>query len=223
MCAFVLATMYFIRGINTAVPETFAGILEKNEVEDLFHRSDHLPLRAADIVRVGLKKLFTISDDTPFGVAQYRTQQMILLEKQLNDMMMQEGAMERIKSTPLPLVYVTHLRTWLLIFLLAMPYLWQPSLGYITVPVVVLTGFALLGLEGAAQEMEAPFSKDRTGHLNMDAFCLTLLSNIQQQMQEDAERLLHSSLSSYQANLSSDGKMNPQHLEVIDERRNQSA
>merc|ERR1712154_630013 len=64
-----------------------------------------------------------------------RTQQLISLEKQLNTMIDEEGAMERIKGTPLPLVYVTHLRTWLVLFLLSMPYFWEPSLGYATIPV----------------------------------------------------------------------------------------
>jgi predicted membrane chloride channel (bestrophin family) len=86
--------------------------------------------------------------------------------------------------------------------------------------VVILSGFALLGLEGAAQEMEAPFSKDRTGHLNMDAYCLTLLSNIQQQMQDDAERLENSQLLS-SGKRTSDTKINPP-LQAIDEKKSQT-
>lgn len=185
--AFVLATMYFMRGIKELIPDTFAGILTKDEVETL-QRAHHPPIYAADLARVYLHELFHITENTPVSVAQFRAQQLTFIESQLNDLMNDLGVMERIKATPLPLVYVTHLRTWLILFLLSMPFIWQPSLGYATIPVVFMTAFAMLGLEGAAQEMEAPFMKDRTNHLNMDAYCLLLLSNIQQQITDDANR-----------------------------------
>lgn len=185
--AFVIATMYFMRGIKKLIPETFAGLLTKDEVETL-QRAHHPPIYAADLARFYLHELFKITENTPVSVAQFRAQQLIFIEGQLNGLMDDLGAMERIKSTPLPLVYVTHLRTWLLLFLLSMPFIWQPSLGLATIPVVFMTAFAMLGLEGAAQEMEAPFTKDRTNHLNMDAYCLLMLSNIQQQITDDANR-----------------------------------
>jgi predicted membrane chloride channel (bestrophin family) len=68
-----------------------------------------------------------------------------------------------------------------------MPYVWESTFGYATIPIVFLTAFALLGLEGAAQEVEASFLKNRTNHLNMDAFCLLRISNILQQISESAE------------------------------------
>ena len=40
----------------------------------------------------------------------------------------------------------------------------------------------------AASEVEAPFRKDRTNHLDMASFCLTVLSNVLQQVREDADR-----------------------------------
>jgi predicted membrane chloride channel (bestrophin family) len=123
-----------------------------------------------------------------YAVNDLRTQQLIAIEDQLNSMIDESGAMERIKGTPLPLVYVTHLRTWLMLFLLSMPYFWQSSLGYATIPVVFLTAFSLLGVEGAAEEVESPFRKNRTNHLDMDSFCLGIISNILQQTKHDAGR-----------------------------------
>jgi ion channel-forming bestrophin family protein len=187
MSAFVLATMYFLRGIQKLIPETFEGILTKDEVASL-QRANHPPIYAADLVRVYLHELFAITESTPVGVAQFRAQQLVFIEEQLNNLMNDLGSMERIKATPLPLVYVAHLRTWLLLFLFSLPFIWQPSLRYATIPVVFMTAFAMLGLEGASQEMESPFKKDRTNHLNMDAYCLLMLNNIQQQIMEDANR-----------------------------------
>ena len=122
------------------------------------------------------------------SVSDFRTNQVVSLEQQLNVLIDEEGALERIKGTPLPMVYVTHLRTWLMLFLLSMPYIWERALGYATIPVIFLTAFAMLGLEGAAEEVESPFRKDRTNHLDMNSFCLTVFSNVLQQIKEDADR-----------------------------------
>jgi putative membrane protein len=185
--AFTVATMYFIRGIKTMMPDILAGILNEDDLTEL-QEAAHPPLHAADNMRYHLKELFLVTDTTAFGVSQSRTQYLILMEQQLNTLIAEVGAMERIKSTPLPMVYVTHLRTFLILYLVAIPYIWADSLRYLTIPLVMLTAFAMLGLDGAAEEVEAPFRKERTNHLNMDAFCLLLMSNVLQQLQDDFKR-----------------------------------
>ena len=211
VAAFSIASMNFVRGIKEIDPNCVAGILNEEELEDLC-TAIHPPLYAADMIRIHMCELFSPDVDTTtntededgtgfnnnndimpsplqsYAVNDLRTKQLIAIEDQLNSMIDESGAMERIKGTPLPLVYVTHLRTWLMLFLLSMPYFWEASLGYATIPVVFLTAFALLGVEGAAEEVESPFRKDRTNHLDMDSFCLAVLSNILQQTKHDADR-----------------------------------
>ena len=209
IAAFSIASMNHTRGLfgerGGIDPNTVAGVLTPEELEGL-NSSEHPPLYAADMIRFHLAGLFgpadfftqnipesigTSSYDTTartIALSDFRTQQLLSLEQQLNVMIDEEGALERIKGTPLPLVYVTHLRTWLMLFLLTLPYFWEASLGYAIIPVECLAAFALLGLEGAAAEVEAPFNKDRTNHLDMDSFCLAIYSNIMQQAKEDAIR-----------------------------------
>jgi putative membrane protein len=179
--------MHFIRGIPNIVPETLAGVLALVDINEL-EASPHPGLYAADQIRWHLKQVFRIDENTPFGIAQERSQQLDTLEKQINGLILEMGALERIRSTPLPLVYVTHLRTFLLAFLLAIPYIWWGTLRYATIPIVFLTAFALLGLEGAAQEVESPFEKNRPNHLSMDAYCLLMIRNIVQQIKQVADR-----------------------------------
>lgn len=189
IAAFSIILTHFIRGIQTLDPGTLLGILRHEEIENLNNLS-HAPLHATQELRLLLDEIFYFDDTTPFGVAQGRSQRLDALEKELNILILQMGALERIKASPLPLVYVTHLRTFLLCFLLGLPYIWAGNLGYATIPMTILTAFALLGLEGAATEVEAPFEKDRTNHLNMDAYCIALLKNITQQIQQDADRAI---------------------------------
>lgn len=185
--AFPIAVMQYIRGISDVPPGMLAGILSPEDVK-LLESSPHKPLYAADRVRAALTDLFCVTAETPPGLAHAWAQQMDTLEQTLNNMMDQEGAMERIRSTPLPLVYVAHLRIFLLFFLLTLPYIWYPSWQWFTIPIVFITSFALLGLEGTAMEVECPFQRDRANHLDMDNFCILALSTIQQTVCEAANR-----------------------------------
>merc|ERR1740117_1111657 len=211
IAAFSIASMNYMRGTMKEIdPNCFLGILTKKEAFNLC-TAIHPPLYAADFIRIYLCGLFSpenavASEDgdndtnnnstnnnkclsqSNYAISDLRTQLLISIEEQLNTMIDEEGAMERIKGTPLPLVYVTHLRTWLMLFLLSMPFFWEAMLGYATIPVVFLTSFSLLGVEGAAEDVESPFCKNRTNHLDMNSFCLVVLSNILQQTKHDADR-----------------------------------
>lgn len=186
MAAFSVVLTHFMRGIRKIDPMTVHGILYEAEIQELETMS-HPPLQVAEKVRMNLAKAFHFDDKTPFSIALGRSQRLDTLEKEVNELILQMGALERIQSTPLPLVYVTHLRTFLVGFLLGFPYIWERNLGYGTIPVVALTAFALLGLEGAAMEVESPFETNRPNHLNMDAYCLVVLKNVLQLIKNDAD------------------------------------
>jgi putative membrane protein len=187
VAAFAVSSMHFIRGIPEIIPETLLGILDIEEIEAM-EKAPHPPLYVADQLRFFLKEAFRIDIDTPFGLAHEKIQHLHAQDLLLNGLVLHVGALERIRATPLPLVYVSHLRTFLLCFLLSIPYIWVRTLGYATIPLVCMTGYALLGLEGAAQEVESPFQKNRPNHLSMDAYCLTLIGNITQQIRQSADR-----------------------------------
>jgi predicted membrane chloride channel (bestrophin family) len=210
IAAFSVSSMHFIRGLSELAPDTLRGILRQDQLQAL-EAQPHGPLFAADQIRWHLKELFRMDsygndyqeDDEEEEeneedrhhpahvlIAEHfaAIQHLDTLEVQVNELVKEIGALERIRATPLPLVYVSHLRTFLLCFLIATPYVWQSTLGYSTIPIVALTAFALLGLEGAAQEVESPFQRHRTNHLDMDSFCLGLLSNILQQLRTSADR-----------------------------------
>jgi hypothetical protein len=108
-------------------------------------------------------------------------------ENQLNEMIMLSGGMERIRSTPLPMVYVSHLRTFLLVTLLSFPYIFGSNLGWGTIPVVAVISVALLGIEAAAVEVENPFQLRSVNALKMDQYCRMLLDVICQLVQDSID------------------------------------
>ena len=67
------------------------------------------------------------------------------------------GVMERINSSPLPFVYVVHLRTLLVLYLLAWHLDALAAHGWSALPPLVVISWALLGIEAASVECERPF------------------------------------------------------------------
>lgn len=102
---------------------------------------------------------------------------------QLNDLTVAYGAMERIKSTPLPFAYAIHLRTFLLIYLFLWNMITVAEYGWISIPFQFLLNWALLGVEAAAVECERPFEY-RENHLTLGKASVLISRNIGQALTE---------------------------------------
>ncbi len=109
------------------------------------------------------------------------------MEKSIDKLIGLMGGLERVKSTPLPIVFVTHLRTFLMLYLLSMPYLYGHLWGWGVIPAISLTGYILLGIDGSASECESPF-KLRPNHLAMESYCVNALRNMEDLYIENAQR-----------------------------------
>ena len=83
------------------------------------------------------------------------------------------GAMERINATPLPYVYVSHLRTFLIIYLAIGEMDTLARYGWPALPSLVFISWALLGIESAAVECERPF-RWQANHLTLGKMCIVV-------------------------------------------------
>ena len=110
------------------------------------------------------------------GVALYRQ-----LSQQIDVLNGAWGAMERIAATPLPFVYVVHLRTFLLLYL----FLWNlegiGNNGWKSTPALLAASWALLGIEAAAVECERPYQL-HSNHLPLGKMCVVVAKNVVQTM-----------------------------------------
>lgn len=184
--ATAVAVMTFMRGDHKLPTNILDGILDEIDV-GLMQSAKHMPIYASDRIRDALQRLFLVTAETPASLAHAWTVQRDRLEQDLNVYMTQYGAMERIRATPLPIVYVAHLRTMLLLYLMLFPYVFGPQQHWATIPLSMVVAFAFLGIEGASMEVENPFKKDHVNNLNMDALANALIQNIQQQVQCKAD------------------------------------
>merc|ERR1719183_2073013 len=72
-----------------------------------------------------------------------------------------------------------------LVWMLMMPFTLVEALGWIMVPVVSLTSLLVLAIEQLAVQMENPFGHD-TNDLPLDAFCLTVETELIQALAESS-------------------------------------
>eukprot|EP00927_Polykrikos_kofoidii_P080736 TRINITY_DN77692_c0_g1_i1.p1 TRINITY_DN77692_c0_g1~~TRINITY_DN77692_c0_g1_i1.p1 ORF type:complete len:355 (-),score=37.51 TRINITY_DN77692_c0_g1_i1:41-1105(-) len=91
------------------------------------------------------------------------------------------GSMERINATPLPYAYVAHLRTFLLLFLLGIPFVFSKLWGWATLAAVPVLSFGLLGIESAALVCERPFGLS-SNHICLDRFCDVVAEDVVQSL-----------------------------------------
>ena len=182
---FCLASKYFIRSQKDYKEDEFAGFLDQNQVKRL-EGANHAALLSASMCRFHLQKLFPVDENTPVGMAHLNVIRMQEIEDIVARMVEQVSGMEKIRSTPLPIVYVTHLRTFLFVYLMVMPYSWVTEWSWSTIALVAFTSFALLGIEAGSAEVEIPFSQHRPNHLAIDAYCLVILDSIMGLVVHDA-------------------------------------
>jgi len=183
--AYCVATMHFIRSEYTIPKEELAGFLSRQEL-DKMQDANHQPLYAATMVRYYLRKIFQVNKSTPPALAYAYATQQNNLEQLIQSLVTQTSGMERVRSTPLPIVYVSHLRTFLFAYCAFLPYIWVTEWHWLTVPLVAFTAFALLGIEGSSSECEIPFDRNRPNHLAMDGYCLVILDAVQGLVVHDA-------------------------------------
>ena len=104
------------------------------------------------------------------------------LETLIASLIDHQGACERILKTPVPFTYTVHVRQLLLIYIMSLPLVLIPMMGWLSVLSVTVIGFGLLGIEEAGLEIEDPFGTD-PNNLPLDAICDTICKDVQLHLQ----------------------------------------
>lgn len=155
LVVFAVATRCYLRKVPV-VASDLLGVVDKERV-DLLNNTDHKVLVAGMDLSKRLVKLHEGKVDNP--------QLNVALEgklKLVDDLVQTAGGLERIKNSPLPIIYTAHLRTFLLLYFLFFPFLAMGDLGWYTIPIIAVSSFVFLGVEGAASDVDdGPFDGAR--------------------------------------------------------------
>ncbi|CAK0813722.1 unnamed protein product [Prorocentrum cordatum] len=87
------------------------------------------------------------------------------------------ATMERVLDTQIPFAYITHVRTAIVLYSLAIPFFLTVNVGWFTVLFVAFYCYVVMGLENLAVEIENPFGTD-TNDLPMDSYCCQIARDI---------------------------------------------
>ncbi|CAO3625360.1 unnamed protein product [Mucor hiemalis] len=93
----------------------------------------------------------------------------------LNDCL---SGMERIVNTPIPAVYVVHLKQSLALYILAIPFTLISQLRWWIVPTIILASFTLFGIDAIGAQIENPFGYNNND-LPLNTFCDSLRKEIE--------------------------------------------
>ena len=99
------------------------------------------------------------------------------MERLLSDMVSAQGGCERIHRTPLPFVYAALIKLLLLVYLGTLPFVLVGRMDFAAPLVVAVVALAMLGIEEAGVEIEAPFDRD-PNHLPLDALCAAIARDV---------------------------------------------
>ncbi|KAK3283211.1 hypothetical protein CYMTET_9080, partial [Cymbomonas tetramitiformis] len=80
-----------------------------------------------------------------------------MMEMSLKDLDRVLGGCERIISTPIPLSYTRHTSRSLLLFLLGLPFVLWPLVGWGTVFFTLVASFIIIGIDETGLHIEEPF------------------------------------------------------------------
>ncbi|MDX2172701.1 MAG: bestrophin family ion channel [Bacteroidota bacterium] len=84
----------------------------------------------------------------------------LLISSNLNDLTDICGACERIKNTPIPYSYNMFIKRIVFVYIITMPIAFGFSVGYWSIPVVMVMFYAFASLELISEEIEDPFGYD---------------------------------------------------------------
>jgi putative membrane protein len=164
--AFPYAAMYRLRGQSSLGPA--AADLPEEEVQSVV-ASNHAALAVSQRISSLLleaRQQGLISDYVQMSIDQYVARLVDSL-----------GGCERIHNTPLPFAYVVHLRRALIAYCFTLPFALLEPFGWLTVPVTLLIGYTLYGIEEIGVEIEDPFGQD-DNDLPLDQICQRIETNL---------------------------------------------
>lgn len=138
------------------------------EIPD-FDRSKHVPAQVVGVMHRRTMELHRSGTLTG--------EQLIILDREVAQLMEICGACERIKNTPIPYSYSTFIKKFIVIYVLTLPLGFVITLGYIAVPVVMFIFYVMASLELIAEEIEDPFGAD-ANDLPMERLASMIKGNV---------------------------------------------
>lgn len=144
---FVYAMKEHLR-LGTEFSELNLTETEKRSFDNVIHEPAH-------IVLMMTKKLKSLAKQ---GLI--TQEELIVIDKNLNALLDNLGACERIKNTPIPFSYSLFIKKFIFIYTTTLPLAFVTTFGYYSALIAVFVFYVLVSIEILAEEIEDPFGND---------------------------------------------------------------
>ncbi len=134
-----------------------------------FDRGKHVPMQIAQLMTERVRRM--LKEGTISG------EQLLIIDRELAQLMDICGACERIKNTPIPYSYSSFLKKFIVVYVLTLPFGLAFTLGWIAIPVVMFVFYVMASLELIAEGIEDPFGTD-PNDLPMERLANTIKGNV---------------------------------------------
>lgn len=104
------------------------------------------------------------------------TNEVLLVNKNIDELTEICGACERIKNTPIPFSYSIFIKKIVFIYIITMPFTFGLTTGYWSILIVIIMFYAFASLELISEEIEDPFGTD-DNDLPLDEIAEKIKSN----------------------------------------------
>ncbi|MEI6123907.1 MAG: bestrophin family ion channel [Bacteroidota bacterium] len=134
----------------------------RQEFLDIVMKSTNVPTTILQLVHEQLKE---VQKTIP-----YKEYEFLSINNELGNLINNLGGMERIRVTPVPFAYASHLQLFIMLYFLSFPFGLYEKFQWLSVPVIGIVALILLGINEIGVEIEDPFGDD-PNDLPMDTIC----------------------------------------------------
>lgn len=154
-----------------SIPPAVAKLVGQKNAEDL-EAADHMPSTVALHLAKHLRRALDSNSIDHFAFMQ--------LDKERATLIDHVGACERIRKTPLALVYSIKIRRFIATFLLTLPFalLHEIEQTWLIPLITMLVAYPLLSLDQIGVELQNPFDTRNLSHLPLDEIAVTVQRNV---------------------------------------------
>jgi putative membrane protein len=127
--------------------------------------TDNAPLAVAECIAAWIQRRLKAGDLDSITA--------VHLDERVRELIDHQGGCERILKTPIPFNYAVHIKQFLMLYLVTLPFVLVRLVDWLAVPMTLIVSFGLVGIEEAGVEVEDPFGTD-ANDLPLESFCFTI-------------------------------------------------
>lgn len=131
-----------------------------SEIQGLMEAAEFEVLRGAPSPPVLLLTLIEKALYRCYALGVLDAPHLPIFDRSVRELLASLGACERIRTTPMPVAYVLHLKRFLVLFCATLPLGLVGRFGWWTPLIVFFISYAMLGIEEIGVEIEDPFGDD---------------------------------------------------------------